>query len=279
MPSRLTVTQIIDRKKQGQKIVMLTAYDYPMGLLLDRCGIDMILVGDSLANVVLGLESTREVDMDIMLYHTRAVNRAVSNALLVGDMPFGSYENSESQAIKNARLFIQEGCAAVKVEWFDGCLKTAKAMVQSGIPVMAHVGLTPQTVFGPQGFKVKGREAQTAQKIIDQALDLEQQGCFAVVLECVPDRVAEIVTRKLKIPTIGIGSGPFCDGQVLVTYDLLGLSQTHRPKFVKSYASLGEAITKSVVSFREEVKQGWYPDKEHSYSIPDEELEKLQTFL
>lgn len=274
--TRMTARQIVDKKGQ-EKIVMLTAYDYPLAAWIDRCGVDIILVGDSLANVVLGLDSTREVDMEIMLHHTRAVNRAVHNALLIGDMPYGSYQTGPDAALANARRFVDEaGCGAVKIEWFDGCLPVVQQIAGAGIPVMGHVGLTPQTVQSPDGFKVKGKDAESARRIIAQARALEEAGCFSVVLECVPDRLAARMTGMLRIPTIGIGAGVACDGQVLVAHDLLGLFDRYHPKFVRQYANLGEMIVRGVEAFREDVRQGRFPDPGHSYSMTDEEWRILE---
>ncbi len=256
---------------------MLTAYDYPMGVLLDQAGVDIVLVGDSLANVVLGLPSTRDVTMDEMIHHTKAVRRGVKNALLVGDMPYCAYQANPKDAVKNAQRFIKEaGCDAIKLEWFDQCLEVAKKIRQAGIKVMGHVGLTPQTADQLGGLKVQGKDAISAQKIIDHARDLEKIGCFSVVLECVPTEVAKIITDKLSIPTIGIGAGKFCDGQVLVINDLIGISGSFNPRFVKKYANLSGNILSGVQSFIKEVKAGKFPDKQHSYTIDPQELRQLK---
>ncbi len=262
--------------KNKRKITMLTAYDYPTANLVDKAGIDMILVGDSLANVVLGLESTAQVGMAEMLHHTKAARRAVKNALLIADMPFEAYQANPQDAVKNAKRFIEEaGAAAVKLEWFAGCPEITKQVISAGIAVMGHIGLTPQTADKIGGFKVQGKDAQAAQKLIDQALTLEKLGCFAVVLECVPDKISELITKKIKIPTIGIGAGVHCDGQVLVINDLLGLFERYTPKFVKKYAHLSEVILKAVEDFKDEVIQEKFPDLEHSFTIKEEELKKL----
>ena len=277
MSERKTVQQILAKKKKGEKITMLTAYDYPLAALIDRCGIDIILVGDSLANVVLGLPSTKDVDMNDMLRHAQAVNRAVSQAMLVGDMPYGAYQEHSEQAVKNAQRFVKEaGCQAVKLEWFDNCLEVAARIVKAGIPVMGHVGLTPQTADKLGGFKVQGKDAATAKKIIAQAKALEKAGCFSIVLECIPDQVAEKISKELNIPTIGIGAGAGCDGQVLVTHDLLGLVTGFHPKFAKRYTDLSKVITQAVNAYRDEVTQGKFPDKDHSFTIKDEEFKKIQ---
>ncbi|MFH0791160.1 MAG: 3-methyl-2-oxobutanoate hydroxymethyltransferase [Candidatus Omnitrophota bacterium] len=262
--------------KNTRKITMLTAYDYPLACLIDKSGIDMILVGDSLANVVLGLKSTTEVGMKEMLHHAKAVTRAVTNALVIGDMPYESYQIDSCQALKNARLFIEEAkCDAVKLEWFDQCLKVSEEIIAAGIPVVGHIGLTPQTADKLGGFKVQGKDAQQAKRLIEQAEALEKLGCFSIVLECVPDRIAQIITQKLKIPTIGIGAGGYCDGQVLVTHDLLGLFERFRPKFVKQYINLNSIIQKTIEEYKADVIQGKFPAQEHSFTIKKEELDKL----
>lgn len=272
---KINVKDILGLKGK-RKITMLTAYDYPLAALIDRAGIDIILVGDSLANVVLGLESTKDVGMAEMIHHSKAVSRAVKQALLVGDMPFESYQVNPEGSVKNASKFIREAnCDAVKLEWFDRCLEVTEKIVGSGIPVMGHIGLTPQTADKLGGFKVQGKDAQTAGKLIQQAKDLEKIGCFSLVLECLPDRVAQIITERLKIPTIGIGSGIFCDGQVLVTHDLLGLFERYRPKFVKQYVNLSEAIQKAVEEYKNDIIKVSFPDKEHSFSLKEEEWLKL----
>ncbi|MCX5713118.1 MAG: 3-methyl-2-oxobutanoate hydroxymethyltransferase, partial [Candidatus Omnitrophica bacterium] len=223
MNDKITVKQILAFKGR-RKITMLTAYDYPLASLVDQAGIDMILVGDSMANVVLGLDSTTKIGMNEMLIAAKAVTRAVKQALVVGDMPYESYQVNPQESVKNALRFMQEGkCDAVKLEWFDKCLDVTKEIIKAGIPVMGHIGLTPQTADKIGGFKVQGKDAEAAQKLIDQALELEKLGCFAIVLECVPDKIAELITKKLKIPTIGIGAGVKCDGQVLVIHDMVGL--------------------------------------------------------
>jgi 3-methyl-2-oxobutanoate hydroxymethyltransferase len=222
---------------------MLTAYDYPLASLIDRAGIDMVLVGDSVANVVLGLDSTTKVGMAEMIHHAKAVTRAVKQALVIGDMPYESYQINPEESLKNARRFIDEAqCQAVKLEWFDRCLEVTEKIIRGGIAVMGHIGLTPQTADKLGGFKVQGRDAEAAQRLIEQATALEKLGCFSIVLECVPDKIAQIITQKLKIPTIGIGAGIHCDGQVLVTHDLLGLFERFTPKFVKKYVNLTPLI-------------------------------------
>jgi len=263
--------------KNKRKITMLTAYDYPLASLVDKAGIDMILVGDSLANVVLGLDSTTKVGMTEMLHHAKAVTRAVKQSLVVGDMPYDSYQVNPEESAKNAARFINEAkCDAVKLEWFEKCLEVTENIIKAGIPVMGHIGLTPQTADKLGGFKVQGKDAEAAQRLIKQAVELEKLGCFAVVLECVPDRIAQIITQKLKIPTIGIGAGPYCDGQVLVINDMLGLFERYTPKFVKKYVNISEQISRALEKYKEEVIQGLFPDAEHSFTIKEEELKKLR---
>jgi len=273
---KITIEDILDKKKNHQKITMLTAYDFPLASLIDRAGIDMILVGDSVANVVLGLESTTQVGMAEMIHHSKAVTRAVKSAMVIGDMPYESYQINPAESVNNARRFIDEaGCDTVKLEWFDRCLEVTEAIIKAGIGVMGHIGLTPQTADKLGGFKVQGKDAQAAQRLIQQAVDLERLGCFSIVLECVPDKIAQIITQKLKIPTIGIGAGVHCDGQVLVTHDLLALFQRFKPKFVKQYVNLSAQIEQAIKQYKQEVIEGKFPDKEHSFSIKEEEFKKL----
>ncbi|MDD4953870.1 MAG: 3-methyl-2-oxobutanoate hydroxymethyltransferase [Candidatus Omnitrophica bacterium] len=272
---KITVGDILAQKGK-RKITMLTAYDYPLAGLVDRAGIDMILVGDSVANVALGLESTTQVGMAEMLHHAKAVTRAVKRSLVVGDMPYESYQVHPQESVKNARRFIEEArCDAVKLEWFDNCLDVTAKIIQAGIPVMGHIGLTPQTADKIGGFKVQGKDAQAAQRLITQALELEKLGCFALVLECVPDKIAGMITEKLKIPTIGIGAGLHCDGQVLVTYDMLGLFERFTPKFVKKYLNASELMLKAIEEYKGEVLREEFPGPQHSFSIKEEELKKI----
>jgi len=272
---RITVQDILSLKGKC-KITMLTAYDYPLASLVDRAGIDMILVGDSVANVVLGLDSTTKVGMTEMIHHAKAVTRAVKHALVIGDMPYESYQVNPADSVKNARRFIEEAkCDAVKLEWFDRCLEVTEQIIKTEIPVMGHIGLTPQTADKLGGFKVQGKDARTAKRLIEQALALEKLGCFSLVLECVPDKIAEMITKNLKIPTIGIGAGINCDGQVLVTHDLLGLFERFTPKFVKKYINLAPMISQAIEEYKKEVIEGKFPTKNHSFTIKEEELKKL----
>ncbi len=273
--AKVTVNDII-KMKGARKITMLTAYDYPMAVLVDRAGIDIILVGDSLANVVLGLKSTTEVGMAEMLHHAKAVTRAACRALTVGDMPYESYQLNPEDSVKNARRFIEEAkCDCVKLEWFERCLEVTGQIIKAGIPVMGHIGLTPQTADKLGGFKVQGKDAEAAKKLIEQAQALEKLGCFAIVLECVPDKIARIITEKIKIPTIGIGAGKYTDGQVLVLHDALGLFERYTPKFVKKYINLSPLILSALEEYKKDVIEGKFPAPEHSFSIKEEELEKL----
>jgi 3-methyl-2-oxobutanoate hydroxymethyltransferase len=257
---KVRVPDLAVMKERGERIVMLTAYDATMARLLDRAGIDLLLVGDSLGNVILGLDTTIPVSLDAVLHHTRAVTRAASRALVVADMPFLTYQISAEQAMRNAASLFQEGgAAAVKVEGGRPVAETVRRLTAAGLPVMGHVGLTPQHVHRLGGMRQQAREEEAAQELIRDALALEDAGAFAVVVEAVPDAVAEAVTARLKIPTIGIGAGPHCDGQVLVSYDMLGLFDTFVPQFVRQYAQLGELIFDAARNYANDVREGVYP--------------------
>jgi 3-methyl-2-oxobutanoate hydroxymethyltransferase len=274
---KMTPVDIQALKKQGKKISMLTAYDYPLALLEDRAGIDIILVGDSVAMTVLGYENTLPVTMDEMIHHTKAVVRGAKHPLIIGDMPFMSYNTSEREAIINAGRFMKEGGAdAVKLEGGASVKEVVRSIVRAGIPVMGHIGLTPQTISMLGGFKVQGKDAQAAQKIIDDALSLEDAGAFSVLMEAVPAPIAKMVTERLRVPTIGIGAGIHCDGQVLVVHDLLGLFDRFTPKFAKKYINLSELILKALESYREEVLKGEFPTDQHSFHIDEKELSKIK---
>jgi len=251
--------------KQKEKIVCLTAYDYLFAKLLDESGIDIILVGDSAANVFAGEETTLPITMTEMLYHTRVVARAAQHSLVIADMPFLSYQVSMNQAVYNAGRFLKVGAKGVKVEGAEPLVPTIQRLVELGIPVMGHLGLTPQSVHKFGGYKLQGRDEKSAQKMIKDAKLLESSGCFAVVLEKIPSSLAKEITSELKIPTIGIGAGPYCDGQILVLHDILGLFEEFQPKFVKRYAQLAPEIRQAVLQYKDEVKKGIFPDQKHSY--------------
>ena len=271
---RVRTVTLQQMKREGRKITMLTAYDYPMALIVDRAGIDVILVGDSGGMTVLGYETTIPVTMEEMLMMTRAVTRAVKRAMVVADMPFMSYEAEPAEAVRNAGRFVKEGLAhAVKVERGLPSLAGVRAIVEAGIPVMGHVGLTPQTAVLREGFKVQGRGLDAARHILDDALALEKAGVFSIVLEAIPSALARIITDRLTIPTIGIGAGPDCDGQVLVTHDLLGFFDRFAPKFTKQYADLTKVIGDAVGRFREDVVEARFPEAAHGFSI-DQEVER-----
>ncbi len=264
MDSRRTVREIRGCKGK-KKLVVLTCYDYPMARILDRCEIDIILVGDSLGNVVLGYGSTLPVTMDDMIHHARAVMRARPRAFVVFDLPFGSFQSSVEAAVENAIRAIKETSAdAVKLEGGKRNHETIRRLVEMGIPVMGHVGLTPQSVLGMSGYHVQGRGA-AGEALLEEAKGLEAAGCFAIVLESIPASLGGRVTRELAIPTIGIGAGPECDGQVLVLHDMLGLYDDLRPKFVKRFAEIGESVEAAVRAYKNEVEDGSFPGKEHSF--------------
>jgi 3-methyl-2-oxobutanoate hydroxymethyltransferase len=274
--SKLTIPQIKEKKNKGEKITMLTAYDFPMAKLIEEAGVDIILVGDSVGNVVLGYDSTVPVTMDEMIHHAKAVRRGAPNTFLIGDMPFLSYQISDEEAVRNAGRFIKEaGCDAVKVEGGREVIDRIKAIIKAGIPVLGHLGLTPQTATMLGGLKVQGKDIESAKKIFEDSLLLEEAGCFGIVLECVPQELAKAITEKISIPTIGIGAGKFCDGQVLVTHDLLGLFDRFRPKFVKQYLNLWPQILNALKEFCEEVKGGKFPSDEHSFKLKKETAENL----
>jgi 3-methyl-2-oxobutanoate hydroxymethyltransferase len=275
---KITPVDIQAMKAAGKKITMLTAYDYPMALLEDRAGIDIILVGDSVGMTVLGYENTLPVTMDEMIHHTKAVARGAKYPLILGDMPFMSYNTSERDAILNAGRFMKEGSAdAVKLEGGASVKDIVRAIVKAGIPVMGHIGLTPQTISMLGGFKVQGKDAKAAQKIIDDARMLEDAGAFSVLLEAIPAPIAKRITEQLRVPTIGIGAGVHCDGQVLVVHDILGLFDRFTPKFAKRYINLTELILKAFESYREDVSRGEFPTDQHSFHMEEKELNKISS--
>jgi 3-methyl-2-oxobutanoate hydroxymethyltransferase len=271
-----TLQYLHQKKEHGEPITMLTGYDYSTALVLDRSGIDAILVGDSLGMVILGYENTLSVSMDDMLIHCRAVARGATSAMLIGDMPFMSYQVSVQEAIRNAGRFLQEGgMDVVKLEGGRERLETIRAIVGAGIPVMGHLGLTPQSIHSLGGYHPQGRTTQAARHILEDALYLEEAGCFAVVLESIPARLAEFITKSISIPTIGIGAGAGCDGQVLVVNDLLGLFDRFVPKFVKQYADLRSEMQRAFGEYIEDVMARRFPAKEQTVEMPDEEWELL----
>jgi 3-methyl-2-oxobutanoate hydroxymethyltransferase len=260
LPQKVRAPDLKLWKARGERIVMLTAYDATMARLLDRAGVDVLLVGDSLGQVILGLDSTIPVTLDAVIHHTRAVVRGATRSLVVADMPFMTYQVSTEEALRNAmRLFQEAGAAAVKLEGGRAVTGAVRRLTESGLPVMGHVGLTPQHIHRLGGMRQQAREENAAQELIRDALALEDAGAFAVVVEAVPDAVAQAVTARLKIPTIGIGAGPHCDGQVLVSYDMLGLFDTFVPQFVKQYAHLGELVFDAAQNYSNDVREGAYP--------------------
>lgn len=271
-----TVTTFKDSKNNGNKLTMLTSYEYSTAKLVDEAGVNGILVGDSLGMVCLGYEDTLSVTMDDMLHHCKAVTRGNKNALVVCDMPFMSYQTSVYDAVCNAGRLIKEGKAhAIKLEGGAEFSEHVKAIVKASIPVIGHIGLTPQSINSFGGFKVQGKSEAAAKKLIEDALALEEAGAFAIVLECVPAKLAEIITKKISIPTIGIGAGNKCDGQILVYQDLLALFSDFKPKFVKQYANIGDQMKLAFSQYIEEVNDGVFPSAEHEFTISDDVLEKL----
>ena len=275
---KVTVPSILERKSavsspksSATKITCLTAYDYPTARLLDEAGVDILLVGDSLAMVVLGYESTLPVTMEEMLHHTRAVRRGTRRALLVSDMPYGSYHDDSAAAVRNAVRFVKEaGAEAVKVEGGERRMDLISRLVEAEIPVMGHIGLTPQSVNAFGGFRVQGKTEEAGDQLVRDARAVEAAGAFSIVLESIPRELGARITSELRIPTIGIGAGPDCDGQVLVIHDLLGLSFGHKPKFTRRYADLGEIISRAAVEYCRDVQQGRFPSDEESYHLPVE---------
>jgi len=263
---KITILDIYKKKAEGKKITMLTAYDFPMAQIVDQAGIDMILVGDSLGMVVQGVTSTLPVTMDEMIYHTKMVSRAASSAMVVGDMPFLSYQTHKAEAVRNAGRFLKEaGAEAVKLEGGSQMAETVRAIVNAGIPVVAHIGLTPQYVHMLGGFKVQGKDEAAREKILADARAVQDAGAFSVVLEAMPASLAREIHDMLHIPTIGIGAGPDCDGQVLVIHDILGLFDRFTPKFVKKYANLKDQALKAVKEYKQDVEGGKFPSEEHSF--------------
>jgi 3-methyl-2-oxobutanoate hydroxymethyltransferase len=278
---KVTVPSILERKSAvlspdppPKKIACLTAYDYPTARLLDEVGVDIVLVGDSLAMVVLGYESTLPVTLEEMLHHTRAARRGVQRALLVADMPYGSFHAGPAEAVRNAIRFIKEaGAEAVKIEGGERSMETIQRLVEAEIPVMGHIGLTPQSVNALGGFRVQGKTEEGAEQLLRDARAVEAAGAFAVVLESIPREVAARITAELRIPTIGIGAGPDCDGQILVLHDLVGMSFGHTPKFARRYANVGQIISRAAMEYCRDVQAGQFPSDEESYHAPRREAQ------
>lgn len=276
MGNKVTTATFRKMKQNKQKITMLTAYDYPTAKILDSSGVDSILVGDSLGMVVLGYENTTQVTMEDMLHHVKAVRRGVERAMLVADMPFLSYHLGTYESVKNAGRFIQEGLAeAVKLEGGREILDDVKAITKAGIPVMGHLGLTPQSIYQLGGYVMQGKTEEQAQRMLEDAKALEDAGAFSIVLEYVPAELASYISSNISIPTIGIGAGVGCDGQVLVIHDMVGLYQGNTPKFVKRYTEVGASIEKAVSQYVQEVKQGLFPGEEHSFHSQQESIKRL----
>jgi 3-methyl-2-oxobutanoate hydroxymethyltransferase len=272
----LTITDLLEMKQRGEKIVFLTAYDYPTARVCEAAGVDAILVGDSLGNAVLGYPNTIPVTMDDMLHHVKAVTRAVQRAFVVADMPFMSYQVDAAEALRNAGRFLKEaGAHAVKLEGGQRTCDTVRRVVETGIPVMGHIGYTPQSAYQFGDHIVQGKDADSAARLLDDALALQAAGCFSIVLECIPAEVSAHITRALTIPTIGIGAGPHCDGQVLVFHDLVGWSGDGPFKFVKQYVNLSEILTKAVTEYTEDVKADRFPTDAHAFHVKAEQAAKL----
>jgi len=277
---KLPLPELAELKRRGQKLTMVTAYDFPSGRIADAAGVELVLVGDSAAMTVLGHDSTVPATMEELLILTRAVTRGAKRPLVVADMPFGSFQVSDEAAVENAVRFVKEaGADAVKLEGAGPTLSRVQAIVGAGVPVMGHVGLTPQSATMLGGFKAQGRTAAKAERLYEDALALEAAGCFSVVLEAVPAPVAARATEALRVPTIGIGAGADCDGQVLVWHDLLGLYEGKAPRFVKRYADLAAEARRAIEAYVAEVREGRFPEERHTYAIPDEELEAFEGWL
>jgi 3-methyl-2-oxobutanoate hydroxymethyltransferase len=278
--TKVTILDIQQAKEEKRKLTMVTAYDYPFGLLADEAGIDMVLVGDSLGMVVMGLEGTVEVNMEHMIHHIRAVTRGCKNPFIVGDMPFMSYNTSIREAIVNAgRLLKEGGCEAIKLEGGVDFAPTIEAIVKAGIPVQGHIGLTPQTASALGGFKMQGRDAAAAKQIIDDAKALEDTGVFSMILEAVPAPLGKLVAEAVSVPVIGIGAGPDVDGQVLVTHDMIGLFDKFVPKFVKQYTNIRKVILNALDEYKQEVIDVKFPAPEHSFKMPEKAMEELMEIL
>jgi len=276
MGTKISIHELAARKNEGRKITMVTAYDYPTARMVDKAGLDMILVGDSLGMVVLGYDSTVPVTMEDMLHHTRAVMRGTERAFVLGDLPFMSYQVCVEDAVRNAGRFIKDGgCDGIKLEGGREVVPQVQAICRAGIPVCAHIGLTPQTATNLGGFKVQGKDAVSARRLLEDALALQEAGAFMIVLECVPDVLAREISRALRIPTIGIGAGKDCDGQVLVFHDLVGLFDRFTPKFVKKYAAIENEIVTALKGYAAEVREGDFPGPDQSFGMKEKEAERF----
>jgi 3-methyl-2-oxobutanoate hydroxymethyltransferase len=277
---KISILDIQQAKAEGRKLVMVTAYDYPFGLLADQAQVDLVLVGDSLGMVVMGLDGTVEVTMEHMIHHIKAVMRGCKGPLVIGDMPFMSYNTSIREAIHNAgRLMKEGGCDSIKLEGGVDFARTIEAIVKAGIPVQGHIGLTPQTASALGGFKMQGKDAAAAKQIIDDAKAIEEAGAFSIVLEAVPAPLGKLVAAAVKVPVVGIGAGPDVDGQVLVIHDMIGLFDKFVPRFVKQYAQIRTIILEAMQSYKKEVQEVSFPGAEHSFKMPEEALEELKKMI
>ncbi len=278
--TKVTLPQLLEMKERGQKITMITAYDYPTGVFADRAGIDIVLVGDSMAMTVLGHSTTLPATMEELIAHSQAVTKGCKNSFVLGDMPYMSYQPSIEIAVQNAGRFMsQGGCDGIKLEGGITMADRMEAIVNAGIPAMGHLGLTPQSMSMLGGFKVQGKDALMAKRIIDDAKALEEAGAFAVLLECVPSKVSELITERAEIPIISIGAGPDCDGQLLIFHDMFGLYPAFTPKFAKQYADVGEMIVQGLKRYAEEVREGLFPEPKHGFTISDQQYEELLKML
>jgi 3-methyl-2-oxobutanoate hydroxymethyltransferase len=277
---KVTVLDVRQAKEEGRKLVMITAYDYPLGLLADEAGMDIVLVGDSLGMVVLGMEGTVAVTMEHMIHHIQAVVRGCKGPLIVGDMPFMSYNISVGEAVYNAGRLVKEGgCEVVKLEGGVDFAPTIRAIVKAGIPVMGHIGLTPQTASALGGFKIQGKDATAAKQIIDDAKAIEDAGVFSIILEAVPAPLGKLISETVKVPVIGIGAGPEVDGQVLVIHDVVGLFDRFVPKFVKQFANVKKVMLEALIDYKQEVAEVKFPGPEHSFKMPDDALSQLKKMI
>ncbi len=278
--TKVTVLDVQQAKEEGRKLVMLTAYDYPLGLLAAEAGVDIVLVGDSLGMVVLGMEGTVEVTLEHMIHHIKAVVRGCKGPMIVGDMPFMSYNISVPEAVRNAGRLVKEGgCEVVKLEGGVDFAPTIQAIVKAGIPVMGHIGLTPQTASALGGFKIQGKDASAAKQIIDDAKAIEDAGVFSIILEAVPAPLGKLISEAVRVPVIGIGAGADVDGQVLVVHDVVGLFDRFVPKFVKQYANVKKVMLEALIDYKQEVAEAKFPGPEHSFKMPDEALVQLKKMI